>query len=262
MNGSRAQQLVDLIRGARIVDLSVTTGENLPCSPPGGQRMAQFMMNWYAWPAGPFLEYIQVHDDHTGTHIDAPAHFTPHLDTGLPHATEFGSVTIEQLTLDQLMGPAVVVDVRSLIAGQPPGEKTRLRASPVIGKAFLANWEAANGAFQAGEIVLFRTGWSDEYYVPYPEGFGYDRSHPAPGGDAIEHLHKRGIRHIGIDARGIGLLQDDNSPHWAALGRGMVATENLTNLGELPVRGAFFIFLPHKFLGATGGLGRAIALIA
>jgi kynurenine formamidase len=98
--------------------------------------------------------------------------------------------------------------------------------------------------------------------LPYPEGFGYDRSHPAPGGDAIEHLHKRGVRHIGIDARGIGLLQDDNSPHWAALGRGMVATENLTNLGELPVRGAFFVFLPHKFLGATGGLGRAIALIA
>jgi hypothetical protein len=44
------------------------------------------------------------------------------------------------------------------------------------------------------------------------------------------------------------------APHWAALGRGMVATENLTNLGELPTRGAFFVFLSHKFHGATGGL--------
>ena len=75
------------------------------------------------------------------------------------------------------------------------------------------------------------------------------------------HLHERGIRHLGIDARGIGLMQDDYTPHWAALGRGMVATENLTNLGELPTRGAYFVFLPHKFQGATGGLGRAIALV-
>ena len=56
-------------------------------------------------------------------------------------------------------------------------------------------------------------------------------------------------------------MQDDYTPHWAALGLGMLATENLTNLGKLPIRGAVFIFLPHKFEGATGGLGRAIALI-
>ena len=42
----------------------------------------------------------------------------------------------------------------------------------------------------------------------------------------------------------------------------MIATENLTNLGKLPTRGAVFIFLPHKFEGATGGMGRAIALIS
>src|SRR5437016_6299796 len=115
MAESAAEQLSDLLQTATIVDLSVTTGPDLPCSPPGGQRMSQFMMNWYTWPVGPFLEYIQIHDDHTGTHIDAPAHFTPRVDTALPHATEFGGVTIEQLPLDQLMGAAVVVDVRPLI---------------------------------------------------------------------------------------------------------------------------------------------------
>jgi kynurenine formamidase len=47
----------------------------------------------------------------------------------------------------------------------------------------------------------------------------------------------------------------------AALGRGMIATENLTNLGELPTRGALFMLLPHKFEGASGGLGRAIAFV-
>ena len=56
-------------------------------------------------------------------------------------------------------------------------------------------------------------------------------------------------------------MQDDYTPHWAALGLGMLATENLTNLGKLIVRGAVFIFPPHKFEGATGGLARATALI-
>jgi kynurenine formamidase len=245
-----AAQLARLMRGATIVDLSVTTGVDLPCSPPEGQPPAQFLLNTYTWPRGPFLEYVQVHDDHTGTHIDAPAHFTP------------GGSTIEQLPLDQLMGPAAVFDGRHLIEAAAPGEKTNLAESPVITAAHVAEWEAEHGALEPGEVVLFRTGWSDRYYRPLPDGFRYDRSHPAPGEETIVHLHERGIRHIGIDARGIGLMQDDYTPHWAALGRGMVATENLTNLGELPARGAFFLFLPHKFQGATGGLGRAIALVA
>jgi len=51
-------------------------------------------------------------------------------------------------------------------------------------------------------------------------------------------------------------MQDDNSPHWAALGRGILATENLTNLGKLPTRGALFnLSFATKWEGATGGLG-------
>ncbi|MEP7457492.1 cyclase family protein [Phyllobacterium sp. SB3] len=259
---SSGKQLLSLVKNAQIIDLSVLTGENQPSSPPEGQRFGQFMMNHYTWPRGKFLEYVQVHDDHTGTHIDAPCHMIPTLESGLEHATGFGSVTIDQLSLEDMIGEAVVVDVRSLITDYPKGKTTNLRESPIITRIFLENWEKDNGPFSAGDIVLFRTDWSDTYFRPYPEGFQYDRSHPAPGADAIELLHERGVRHIGIDARGIGQMQDDYSPHWAALGRGILATENLTNLGKLPTRGALFIFLPHKFEGATGGMGRAIALLA
>lgn len=254
--------LLALIKAATLIDLSVMTGENQPSSPPEGQRFGQYMMNHYTWPRGKFLEYVQVHDDHTGTHCDAPNHMIPPPGSGLPHAGVQGNVSIEQLDLNEMIGPAVVVDVRSLIATVPKGEQTHLAHSPVITRAFLEAWEAENGAIAPGDIVLFRTDWSDLYFRPYPEGFRYDRSHPAPGADAIELLHQRGVKHIGIDGRGIGLMQDDYSPHWAALGHGMIATENLTNLGQLPVRGALFIFLPHKFEGATGGMGRAIALVS
>lgn len=250
------------LQDATIVDLSVTTAPDLPCTPPEGQRMNQYVANTYTEPRGAFLAHVQIHDDHAGTHIDAPSHMIPTLESGLPHATEFGSVTIEQLDLKQLIGPAVVVDVRPLADSAPKGTSTHLAASPWITRAYLEDWENQNGALQPGEIVLFYTGWSDKYYKPLPEGYAYDRSNPVPSVDGIELMFDRGIRHFGIDARSIGALQDDFSPHWAALGRGMYATENLTNLGKLPVRGAFFIFLPHKFKGATGGLGRAIGLIA
>ncbi|MFS2042342.1 MULTISPECIES: cyclase family protein [Rhizobium/Agrobacterium group] len=261
MSTNSTNKLWQLLQGATIVDLSVTTGPDMPCSPPEGQRMNQYLFNTYTDPRGVFLEYVQIHDDHTGTHIDAPSHFTPSLESGLPHATEFGTVTIEQLDLKQLIGPAVVVDVRSLVEAAPKGTHTHLAESPWISREFLEEWEERHGGFQPGEIVLFRADWSDKYYKPLPEGFEYDRSHPAPSAEAIEFLFDRGVRHIGVDGRGIGAMQDDNTPHWAALGRGMYATENLTNLGKLPTRGAVFIFLPHKFKGATGGMGRAIGLI-
>ena len=38
--------------------------------------------------------------------------------------------------------------------------------------------------------------------------------------------------------------------------------EILTNLGELPVRGAYFIFMPVKIADSSGGPGRAMALRA
>ena len=37
--------------------------------------------------------------------------------------------------------------------------------------------------------------------------------------------------------------------------------ELLTNLSELPVRGAYFVFLPVKIAGSSGGPGRAMALL-
>jgi kynurenine formamidase len=259
---SPTEQLLSLVDGASIVDLSVTSGSNWPSSPPEGQRFGQYIMRDYSWPTAQYVEFVQVHDDHTGTHVDAPVHMIPPADSGLPHASEFGDITVEKIPIKQMVGRAAVVDVRPLIEGYPAGTTTRLRESPVITRAFLEEWETEHGEFQSGEIVLFRSDWSDMYFKPYPEGWGYDRSHPAPGEDAFDLLFERGVRCVGIDGRGIGLMQDDYGPHWASLGRNILAIENLTNLGSLPTRGALFIFLPHKFEGATGGMGRAIGIIA
>lgn len=69
---------------------------------------------------------------------------TPTLESGLEHATKYGSVAVEQPRLEDMIGEAVVVDVRSLINGFPKGVKTNLRESPFT-LAFLEKWEVEKG---------------------------------------------------------------------------------------------------------------------
>nr|WP_170949197.1 cyclase family protein [Rhodococcus sp. 06-621-2] len=259
-----ATALADILSGAQIVDLSVLTGERWPVVPPEGQIFSMTVRNDFGRPDGLFgyyKGYTMIHDDHSGTHIDAPSHMIPPPDSGLPFASEYGNISVDKIPVDQMLGAAVVVDARRLMEGQPRGEVYQYAESAVITREFLEEWEEENGRIEPGSIVLFRTDWSDNFYKPIPDGYLYDRSHPAPGADAYELLDERGVRCIGIDARGLGLLQDDYTPHRAALGRNIVGIENLTNLGSIPVRGAYFIFLPHKFEDASGGMGRAIAVV-
>lgn len=250
---------LNLVRSAQIVDLSVMTGNRWPCHPYESQQFQQFVMNNFDWPRGPYLEHVQIHDDHTGTHFDAPCHQVPSPESGL--VSEYAHVTVDMVPPAQMMGAACVIDVRSLRDGYPAGERTHLRESPVIERVLIEQWEEEHGQLQPGDIALFRTGWSDDYYRPYPEGWGYDRSHPAASKEAIDLLFERGVRCMGVDCRGLGLMQDDYTPHWAALGRNIVGIENLTNLGSLPTRGGYFVFLSHKFEGASGGMGRAIGIV-
>ena len=167
------------------------------------------------------------------------------------------------MPLDDLMGPAAVIDVRFLSEGGEPG------MSPFITVDHVKAWEEENGALRTGEVVLFRTGW-DRYYVEGEEGEKYmsrplvtgdSLGWPAPAPETAIYLHERGVKTIGIDAPSIGSAHDPVPVHQEGLSRGMRYVEILTGLGELPVRGAFFIFMPVKIAGSSGGPGRAVALL-
>ena len=49
--------------------------------------------------------------------------------------------------------------------------------------------------------------------------------------------------------------------HWMAANEGMIFTEFLIGVGQLPPQGAFFIFLNPKIEDNHGGPGRAIAIL-
>ncbi|MGH3088752.1 MAG: cyclase family protein [Rubrobacteraceae bacterium] len=260
------------LNSSRVVDLSLTLSERLPGTWPGHMNFAHHNWNWFAevdGPTGktrsaaPYQTNFIVVDEHCGTHFDAPTHFIPPPDSGLPWASELGSQTGDKVPLDDLMGPAAVIDVRYLADKGEPG------ISPFIEPEHIESWEDENGSLREGEVALFWTGW-DRYYVEGEEGEKYMSGSlvtgefpgwPAPSPEAAIYLHERGVKCVGIDAPSIGSAHDGVPVHQEGLSRGMRYVEILTNLDRLPARGAHFVFLPIKVADSSGGPGRAVAFL-
>ncbi|MBA2514728.1 MAG: cyclase family protein [Solirubrobacterales bacterium] len=260
---------------ARVVDLSVTLSERLPCTWPGHMLYAHNPWNWFAEveqateptrsDEGPYQTNFLVIDEHCGTHFDAPAHFVPPEGSGLPWAGPLGSQSGDRVPLEDLMGPAAVVDLRSLSGTGKPGE------SPWITPDHIRAWEAEHGRLRRGEVVLLHTGWNDAHYVSVPEGrlcvhepvvTRTAPGWPAPHADTALELIERGVRCVGIDAPSVGAAHDGAPVHWEGLSRGLRYVEHLAGLAELPTRGAMFMFLPLKIAHSSGGPGRAVALLS
>lgn len=257
----------------KMLDLSVTVSESNPSSWPGHMPFSTKTWNYYVAvdkafahvkSSAPYHTRYWIIDEHCGTHFDAPTHFIPPQDSELPHANEWGAQTGEQVPLEDLFGPAVCIDVSPLAdETSTPGE------SPWIMPDNVDQWEALHGKLNQGEVVLFRTGW-DRFYTSGSEGRNYtygplvEKSTPgwpAPHKTTIAYLYEKGVRCVGIDAPSIGAAHDGAPAHYEGLSRGMRYVELLTGLDKLPHRDFAFMFLPVKVAGATGGPGRAVALL-
>ena len=260
-----------MIPGFRLVDLSLPLAEDLPCSWPGSVPYQHKVFDWYADgrdAMGPLVSHGRFHTrwvliaEHTGTHFDAPTHWVPPPDSGLEGAGPAGAISSERVPPEQLVGPAVVIDVRESIEVAEPGH------SPRIDTEAIEAFEDAHGRIEAGEVVLIRTDW-DRRYVAGPEGRHYiaecvagrEPAWPAPTAETVSLLLERGVRCLGVDTPSVGAADDAYPAHVAGLAHGLVYVEGLARLSELPVRGASFLFLPLPIRGGSGAPGRAIALL-
>lgn len=251
----------------------MTLSEHMPSTWPDHMPFAHKNWSWYeeaklptgasSCSLGPYVSHFIIVDEHAGTHVDAPSHFVPPEGSGLPGAGPLGEVGAAGLDVSKLIGEAAVVDLRHLDGQAEPG------VSPPITAAHLEAWEGEHGRFQPGEIVLLLTGWSKHYapgeagraFVHEPVVLKSRPAWPAPEAGAAVFLHGRGVATIGIDAPSMGSAEEGIEVHEAGLSRGMLFVEMLTNLDRLPARGASFLFLPVKVAFASGGPGRAIAIL-
>jgi kynurenine formamidase len=186
--------------------------------------------------------------EHGGTHLDAPVHFAK------------GRWSVEQIPLDNLVGPAVVVDVSAACATNPDYQ---------VSVNDLTAWEQAHGPLQ-DVIVLIRT----DYSRRWPDAARYlgtaERGEAAvaqlhfPGlsPEAARWLAGKPIKAVGIDTASIDPGQSTLfEAHRALYERNVPGLENLTNLDQLPATGARLIALPMKIAGGSGAPLRAVALV-
>ena len=186
--------------------------------------------------------------EHGGTHLDAPIHFFE------------GRQTADQVPLDRMIAPAVVIDVRDRTASDAD---YRLTVEDVEA------WERRHGRIAAGTIVLLNTGWSTRwpdrrrYFGDDTPGDASRLHFPSYGEDAARLLvAERRVAALGVDAASIDYGQSsDFRVHRVAAEANVPGLENLTNLDQLPPRGATVIALPMKIEGGSGGPARAIALV-
>jgi len=218
----------------RLIDLSHTIEAGMPMFSPSapGPQVNAWMSHAEAAASGRYqgcsCEISQVSFiTSLGTYLDSPYHFHPQR------------ASIEQLSLDQLVLPGLVVDCSGATLRQPIGP------------------EVLDGLELNGKAVLFRSDWSrfwgqNEYF-----------EHPYLTGETAHELVKGGAMLAGVDWLVIDDTRDPRRPvHVTLLREDVLIVENLTNLEALPSSGFIFHSAPVKFVGAAAFPVRAYAVVS
>jgi kynurenine formamidase len=244
-------------------DLSLLVAPTHPCVWPVG--MTQHLVTpSRTFGPGAYHRDLIVIDEHTGTQWDAPAHFVPPPDSGLPGAGPMGLLTGEKVPAWQFVGEACVIDLREYTDRAANGH------SFLITPDHVKAWEKKHRAVGPGDVVLFHSGYSDRYYRPLATG-GERFVHtvlrketpawPAPTPECMEYLASRKVMALGLDSPSMGPVPDlAAATHQAGGKHGMIWTECAANLGSLPPTGGFYALLAARHAGGSGSEARAIGI--
>lgn len=218
--------------GRRMIDLTF----------PVHEGMQTFPVHWH-----PMVEITQlgrfgienretrklVLGTHTGTHCDAPRHFVPD-----------GS-TVDEIPLQTLIGPALVLDLSAVADGAAIGVDDM--ASRLAGRH--------------PERLVLRYDWCRHWGTR-----AYYRDHPFLTEDAARLLVDHGVRLLAMDTpmpdnpmNGSNSLVDSPN-HKILLGNGVVLVEYLCNLRLIQSEWVDLIALPLKIKGGDGSPARAVAI--
>jgi kynurenine formamidase len=226
----------------RVLDLSYAINDRL-VPWPGDARWFEAQVNSTVAENGYFTRSFWMLE-HYGTHMDAPIHFPP------------GTVTVDQIPVKQLFGPATVLDVRAEAARD---------ADYLLEAGRVEEWEERHGQVPEGAIVLLRTGWSARWpdVQRYRNEDAHGRMHfPGFSPEVVKLLIERKVSGLGCDTISADYgASDDFAVHHLALGAGLYHLENLADLSEMPEAGAFLIVAPIKLEGGSGGPVRVFALV-
>ncbi len=180
--------------------------------------------------------------EHTGTHLDAPIHFSE------------DGMSAEMIPVGDLLCPLAVIDIRARAAED---------ADAYLTPEDIAAWEARNGEIPEGACVAMNSGWAAHLREPRFAGRDGEGRNHTPGfhPDAAEMLiSERSVKGIAVDTLSLDRgLAGDFPVHYAWLGSGRWGAECLAGLDTVPEAGAWVFVGGPKVEGATGGPSRIVA---
>lgn len=223
-----------------VTDLTHTLSADFPTF--GGQpqfSMAQEMK----FAENGYNLFVLTVNEHTGTHMDAPLHFSA------------DGNSVDKIPVADLVVPLVIVDISAKAAENPDAEVT-----PDDLKA----WIAANGEMPPRCCVAMYSGWAQHV--------GTDKFRNA---DAAGTMHFPGFsadaaRMLIDETTAVGIAVDtlsldrgnsaDFATHYLWLPSGRWGLECVAGLDTLPATGATIVVGGPKHAGGTGGPSRVFAL--
>lgn len=223
----------------KVIDLTYVFDENFPTfdGVPGiaYEEAVNFDKSGYQlWK----ITYFE----HSGTHIDAPLHFSK------------DGMSVAELAPESLLCPLCVIDITA---------KAKDDANAMLEAADVEAWIKTNGDIPAGACVAMNSGWGAKVATPEfrntPDGsFAF----PGFGKSATDLLAQMGVAAIASDTLS---LDPGNSPDFAVhnswLPSGHYGIENLANVDQLPAKGATIFVGAPKHARGTGGPARILALV-
>jgi kynurenine formamidase len=224
----------------RVQDLTHVTTAEFPVFP--GDRSFEARRVRTLERHGYLLQELSL-SEHTGTHLDAPAHFFAEGETA------------ENLPLGQLIAPLVVISIADRVARD---HDARLVPDDVL------RWEERHGRIPEAAVVALHSGWEERHREParYLNMDSAGVMHtPGFGGDAAEFLvRERSVAALATDTLSLDIgASTDYEAHVVLLGAGKYGLENVANLALVPPGGAMLVVGGPKHVGATGGPARLIA---
>jgi kynurenine formamidase len=197
----------------------------------------------FNWDEHKFNLFELTINEHTGTHVDAPLHFS-----------EDGQ-SVDEVPVENLMAPLVIVDIAAKAAENPDAQVTPddLRA-----------WIAEHGEMPERCCVALYSGWAEKVGSDAFRGADADGKLHFPG------FHIEAAQMLMDETSAIGIAVDtlslDHGPspdfavHYAWLPTNRWGLECVAGLAGLPRSGATIIVGAPKHVGGTGGPARVFAL--
>ena len=225
----------------RSVDLTHVYSENFPLFLGAPVQTTREVV--VTVPANGFYAQKWSFWEHSGTHMDAPAHFID------------GGRQSPEITLEELIVPIVVIDISARVPAD---------ADALVEQSDLVAFERRHGRIPKGALVAGYSGWETRAgSVAAYRNIGPDGLQHFPGfsAAAVQWLLKnRDFTGIGVDTMSLDHGRSTTfDTHLTLLGGNKYGLENLRNLAQIPPRGATAYVGLIPWSRGSGGPCRVIA---